>query len=56
MQHKLLLRKHGFLLNQTQSMSMSYDMVVKRELGMEEEERVYSTNLPVFPLHFLKVV
>lgn len=52
---KLLLRKHGFLLNQTQSMSMSYDMVVKRELDMEEEECVYSTNLPVFPLHFLKV-
>lgn len=52
---KLLLRKHAFLLNQTQSLSTAYDMVIRKELGMDEEAAVYCTNLPVFPLHFLKV-
>ena len=52
---KLLLRKHAFLLNQTHSLSMTYDLVIKNETGMEEEEAVYCTNLPVFPLHFMKV-
>ena len=45
----------SFLLNQTHSLSMSYDMVVKKELGLEEEHSVFATNLPVLPLHFLKV-
>ena len=35
---------------------MSYDMVVKKDLGLEEEQSVFATNLPVLPLHFLKVV
>ncbi len=52
---KLLLRKHMFLLNQTRSLSVAYDMVIKKEMGMEEEEAVYCTNLAVVPLHFLKV-
>lgn len=45
----------SFILNQSQSLSMSFDLVVKDELGMEEPDVVYATNLPVFPLHFLKV-
>ncbi len=52
---KLLLRKHSFLSNQSHALSMSYDLVVKKELELEEEEAVYCTNLPVFPLHFMKV-
>jgi acyl-coenzyme A synthetase/AMP-(fatty) acid ligase len=52
---KLLLWKHAFLLNQTHSLSMAYDTAIKEKLEMEEEDAVYCTNLPVFPLHFLKV-
>ena len=52
---KLLLRKHSFLLNQSQALSMAYELVIKKELDLEEEEAVYCTNLPVFPLHFMKV-
>lgn len=52
---KLLLRRHSFLLNQTHSLSIAYETAIKKELGMEEEEAVYCTNLSVFPLHFMKV-
>jgi len=52
---KLLLRKHNFLLNQSNSLSRSYELVIKSTLGLEEEDAVYCTNLPVFPLHFMKV-
>ena len=52
---KLLLRKHSFLTNQSQALSMSFDMVIKKELEMEEEDAVFCTNLSVFPLHFLRV-
>ena len=45
----------SFILNQSQSMSVSYDLIIKDELGLEESDAVYVTNLPVFPLHFLKV-
>ena len=51
-----MLYPHSFILNQSHSLSMSYDMVVKKELGLEEEQSVFATNLPVLPLHFLKVV
>ena len=52
---KLLLRKHIFLMNQTHSLTMSFDLVVKKELDMEEEDAVFCTNLAVFPLHHIKV-
>ncbi len=34
---------------------MSYEMVIRSECGLEEPESVWATNLPVLPLHFLKV-
>ena len=34
---------------------MMYEMVVKKELGLEEADAVFATNLPVVPLHFLMV-
>ena len=52
---KLVLRRHSFLVNQSKSLSMSYELMGKEDLQMEEEEVVFCTNLSVFPLHYLKV-
>ncbi|XP_064406005.1 olefin beta-lactone synthetase-like [Halichondria panicea] len=52
---KLLLRKHSFVLKQFQAISISYETVIKSEIGLEEKDAVFITNLPVFPLHFLNV-
>jgi len=52
---KLLLRRHSFLLNQSRSLSMSYELMCKEEAEMEEQDIAICSNLPVFPLHYLKV-
>ncbi len=46
---------NSFILNQSQSLSVSYDSVVRAQIGLDETEAVFITNLPVFPLHYLKV-
>ncbi len=46
---------HSFVLKQLQAISISYETVVKSEIGLEEKDAVFITNLPVVPLHFLKV-
>ncbi len=43
------------MLKQFQAISISYETVIKSEIGLEEKDAVFITNLPVFPLHFLNV-
>ena len=52
---KLLLRRHSFILNQSHSLSMAYKQVTRKESDIEEEDSVTCTNLPIFPLHYIKV-
>lgn len=52
---KLVVREHRFLLCQTKSLSLFYEIAVKREVKLEESDAVVCTNLAVFPLHFLTV-
>ena len=48
-------RFFSFLLNQSRSMSLSYEKILRQELGFGEREYVACANLPMFSLHFLKV-
>ena len=50
---KLLARKHSFILNQSHALSTFYKQ--SDEIKLEEGTSVFATNLPVFPLHHLKV-
>ena len=52
---KLIMREHRFLLCQSKSLSLFYEIAVKREIELDESEAVICTNLAVFPLHFLTV-
>ena len=45
----------SFVLNQVQSLSITYDGMVKDELNLEEKDAVFVINLPVLVLHYLKV-
>ena len=51
---KLIARKHSFVLNQSRALSTFYKQ--SDEIQLDEETSVFATNLPVFPLHHLKVV
>ena len=50
---KLLARDHSFVLNQSKALSTFYKD--NDELVLDETTSVFATNLPVFPLHFLRV-
>ena len=51
---KLIARDHSFLLQQSKALSTFFKD--SDELQLDEVESVFATNLPVFPLHFLKVL
>ena len=50
---KLIARDHAFLLKQSKALSTFFKD--SDELELVEINSVFATNLPVFPLHFLKV-
>ncbi len=52
---KLLIRRHSFIMNQSKSLTMTFELTAKKELDKDEEDLIVCTNLPVFPLHYLKV-
>lgn len=53
---KLLLRQHEFILRQSKCLSASFEKSVKNIYQVEERETSMATNLPIFPLHYLKVL
>lgn len=42
-------------MKQSHSITMTYNMIVKKETDLEECDAAIATNLPVVPLHYLKV-
>ncbi len=52
---KLIVREHAFLLKQSKSLSMSFlKMALEFSVGSERDNPIL-TNLPVLPLHTLRV-